>query len=132
MNHSKAQLFPVLSAGVVCLLLFIAGIWNRLSDRQGMRHLLFPTIREEQNLPLLFYREQADVMGKVYDVNATQLFTPDFIDGLSDLTGLPSGLLLITQDAITAALLRLDVAAELVITGSMDNESLLAYIVTPE
>jgi hypothetical protein len=29
MSHSKAGLFATLSAGVVCLLLFIAGTWDQ-------------------------------------------------------------------------------------------------------
>ena len=89
-------------------------------------------IRQEQHLPLAFYQEKADVMGKVYAVNAEQLLTPAFIDDLTEIAGFPSGLLLVTQEDITAGLQELDVAADLVATGTMDNAPFLAYIVTPE
>jgi 4-amino-4-deoxy-L-arabinose transferase-like glycosyltransferase len=89
-------------------------------------------IRQEQHLPLAFYQEKADVMGKVYAVNAEQLLTPAFIDDLTEIAAFPSGLLLVTQEDITTGLQELDVAADLVATGTMDNAPFLAYIVTPE
>jgi len=88
-------------------------------------------IRQEQHLPLAFYQEKADVMGKVYVVNAAQLITPAFIDDLADIAGFPSGLLLVTQEDITAGLQGLDVAANLVATGTMDNAPFFAYTITP-
>ena len=87
-------------------------------------------IRQEQHLPLVFYQEKADVMGKVYVVNAAQLITPAFIDDLADIAGFPSGLLLVTQEDITAGLQGLGVAANLVATGTMDNAPFFAYTIT--
>ncbi len=89
-------------------------------------------IRQEQNLPLVFYREKPDVMGIVYVVNADQLLTPAFIDDLANIADFESGLFMVTQEDITADLQGPNVAAKLVATGTMNNTSFLAFTVMPK
>ena len=67
-------------------------------------------------------------MGIVYVVNADRLPTPAFIDYRVDITDFESGFFMVSQDDITADLQRPCVAANLVVTGSMDNTPFLAYI----
>lgn len=88
-------------------------------------------IRQAQNLPLVFYQERPDVMGKVYVVNAEQLFSPAFIDDLTELAGFPSGACLVARDDITVDLQGLGVTSRLAVTGRMDNVSFSAYTITP-
>jgi 4-amino-4-deoxy-L-arabinose transferase-like glycosyltransferase len=90
------------------------------------------TIRQEQDLPLVFYQEQPDVMGKVYVVNAEHLPSPYFIDDLADIAGFPSGACLVTREAITPALQGLSLTANLAASGRMDDVPFLAYSITPE
>jgi len=89
-------------------------------------------IRQEQNLPLVFYREKPDVMGKVYVVNAEQLSVPVFIDDLADSAAFTSGFLLVTREDITADLQESGVAADLAATGTMDDVPFMAYAIVPE
>ncbi|MCG6900840.1 MAG: glycosyltransferase family 39 protein [Gammaproteobacteria bacterium] len=89
-------------------------------------------IRLEQGLPLVFYQEQPDVMGKVYVVNAERLPRPYFIEDLAELSGFPSGVCLVTRAAITPGLQGLSAKTSLAASGSMDDVPFLAYTITPE
>jgi len=89
-------------------------------------------IRQEQNLPLVFYREKPDAMGIVYVVNADQLLAPAFIDDLADIADFENRLFLVTQEDITADLQQTNVAVNLVETGTMNNTSFSAFSVTPK
>lgn len=88
-------------------------------------------IRQEQNLPLVFYQERPDVMGKVYVVNAEQLFFPAFIDDMTELAGFSSGACLVARDDITVDLQGAGVTSRLAVTGRMDNVPFSAYTITP-
>ena len=88
-------------------------------------------IRQEQNLPLVFYRENPDAMGIVYVVNADRLLAPAFIDDLADIADFESGLCMVTQEDITADLQGPNVTASLAVTGTMDNTPFLAYTIVP-
>jgi 4-amino-4-deoxy-L-arabinose transferase-like glycosyltransferase len=90
------------------------------------------TLRQEQNLPLVFYQENPDVMGKVYVVNAERLLIPAFIDDLADIAGFASGACLVTREDITADLHALGIAAHSAATGRMDDVPFSAYIIMPE
>ena len=89
-------------------------------------------IRQDRNLPLVFYRENPDSMGIVYVVNADRLLTPAFTDDLADIADFENGFFMATQEDITADMQSPSVAANLVATGSMDNAPFLAYTVTPK
>ena len=88
-------------------------------------------IRQEQNLPLVFYREKPDAMGIVYVVNADRLLAPAFIDDLADVADFESGLFMVTQEDLTADLQGPGVAVNLAVTGTMDNTPFRAYTIVP-
>ena len=69
-------------------------------------------------------------MGILYVVNADRLLTPAFINDLADIADFESGFFMVSQDDITADLQRLGIAANLGVTGSMDNTPFLAYTIT--
>jgi 4-amino-4-deoxy-L-arabinose transferase-like glycosyltransferase len=89
-------------------------------------------IRLEQGLPLVFYQEQPDVMGKVYVVNAERLPRPYFIEDLAELSGFPSGVCLVTRAAMTPGLQGLSAKTSLAASGRMDDVPFLAYLIMPE
>jgi 4-amino-4-deoxy-L-arabinose transferase-like glycosyltransferase len=124
-----------LSLGVVAFWLVLITILEpaELQIRDS-RHFVsrVEAIRQTQNLPLVFYQELPDVMGKVYVVNAEQLSIPAFIDDLTELAGFPSGACLVARDDITADLQGLGVSSGLAVTGSMDNVPFSAYTITPQ
>lgn len=133
-RRKNTSLRAELSLSVVAFWLVLITILEpaELQTRDS-RHFVsrVEAIRQEQHLPLVFYQEKADVMGKVYVVNAEQLITPAFIDDLTEIAGFTSGILLVTQEDITADLQQLGVVANTVATGTMDNTPFLAYTVTP-
>jgi 4-amino-4-deoxy-L-arabinose transferase-like glycosyltransferase len=133
--RKNSSLKAELSMSVVAFWLVLITILGP-AERQirDARHFVsrVETLRQEQNLPLVFYQENPDVMGKVYVVNAAQLLIPAFIDDLADIARFSSGFCMVTREDITTDLQGSGVTAKLAATGTMDDVPFSAYTIMPK
>ncbi len=99
-------------------------------SRQFVR--LAEQVRQELKLPLVFYQVNADVLGKLYAVNADQLVYPQFITDPVRLADFPSGAFLVTREDRSAELLGAPVRTNLAVHGSMDHVPFVGIPIIPQ